>query len=131
MIIIQVRGQSSFEMSFIKDDDMIRKFSTQTTNYTLNIGVLPRRSWRGDNLIDAIAVSEQILRDRIERKASTIRWAVHSAVGLSVTLKWTILRRLCARTTKTNNTLNVAVGTTKKLIATRSVKCGMVELPWQ
>ena len=55
--------------------------------------------------------------------ASTICWAVHSAVGCSVTLKWTILRRSCARTTKTNNTLNVAVGTTKKSIATRSFKC--------
>ena len=55
--------------------------------------------------------------------ASTIWWAVHCAVGCSVTLRWTILRRSCARTTKTNNTLNVAVGTTKKSIATRSFKC--------
>jgi len=42
MIIIQVRGQQSFERSFVEDDDMIRKLSTQASNYALNIGVLPR-----------------------------------------------------------------------------------------
>ena len=82
MIVIQVRGQQSFEMSFIADDDMIQKFSAQATNYALNIGVLPRRSRRGDNLVNpqarqpslnpitnyAIAVTQQIPRGRIERK---------------------------------------------------------------
>lgn len=37
-----VRGQQSFEMSFVEDDDMIQKLSTQATNNALNIGVLPR-----------------------------------------------------------------------------------------
>src|SRR5437870_4672194 len=51
--------------------------------------------------------------------ASTSCWAVHSAVGASVTLMWTTRRRSCARTTKTNKTLNITVGTTKKSTATR------------
>jgi len=82
MIIIQVRGQQSFEMSFVEDNDMIQKLSTQATNYALDIGVLPRRSRRGDNLVNAqarhpspnpiaivaITVSQQILPSRIERK---------------------------------------------------------------
>jgi hypothetical protein len=41
-------------------------------------------------------------------------WAVHWAVGASVTLQWATRRRSCARTTKTNNTLNITVGTVKK-----------------
>ena len=46
--------------------------------------------------------------------ASTICWAVHAADGASVTLQWTARLRWCARSTKTNNTLNVTVGTVKK-----------------
>ncbi len=82
MIKIQVRGQQSFEVSLVEDDDVIQKFSAKATDYALNIGVLPRGSWRGDNLsnaqarqpslnpitIYAIAISQQILRGRIERK---------------------------------------------------------------
>src|SRR4029450_5548944 len=37
-------------------------------------------------------------------------WAVHWAVGASVTLMWTTRRRSCARTTKTNSTLHVTLG---------------------
>src|SRR4029453_1453971 len=51
--------------------------------------------------------------------ASTSCWAVHRAVGASVTLTWTTRRRLCARTTKTNKTLNSTVGTVKKSTETR------------
>src|SRR4029077_16749583 len=50
----------------------------------------------------------------VQGNASTSCWADHSAVGASVTLTWTTRRRACARTTKTNNTLNVTVGTVKK-----------------
>src|SRR4029453_9757862 len=46
--------------------------------------------------------------------ASTSCWAVHSAVGVAVTLTWTTRRRSCARTTKTNKTLKNTVGTTTK-----------------
>ena len=46
-------------------------------------------------------------------------WAVHWAVGLSVTLMWTTRRRSCATTTKTNKTLNTTVGTVKKSTETR------------
>src|SRR5215510_11591370 len=41
-------------------------------------------------------------------------WAVHSAVGCSVTLKWTRRRRSWARMSRTNSTVWVTVGTTKK-----------------
>src|SRR4029450_5338770 len=41
-------------------------------------------------------------------QASTSCWAVHWAVGASVTLMWTTRRRSCARTTKTNKTLTTS-----------------------
>ena len=53
-------------------------------------------------------------------KASMTCWAVHSAVGCSVMLKWTRRRRSWARMSRTNSTLWVTVGTTKKSRATRS-----------
>ncbi len=69
-------------MLLVEDDDVIQKFSAQATDYAFNIGVLPRRSRRGDNLanaqarqpslnpitIYAITVSQQKLRGCIERK---------------------------------------------------------------
>ncbi len=58
-------------------------------------------------------------RTRCPFRFSTICWAVHAAVGASVTLEWTTRLRWCARTTKTNNTLNVTVGTVKKSTETR------------
>ncbi len=82
MIIIQVRGQQSFEMSLVEDDDVIQKFSAKASDYPFNIGILPRRSRRGDNCLNtqarqpslnpitiyAIAVTQQIPRGRIKRK---------------------------------------------------------------
>src|SRR6516165_37033 len=53
-------------------------------------------------------------------KASTICWAVHSAVGCSVTFKGTTRRRWWASTTRTKNTRRLTVGTVKKSRATRS-----------
>ncbi len=41
MIIIQVRGQQSFEMSLVEDDDVIQKFSSDTADYSFDIGILP------------------------------------------------------------------------------------------
>ncbi len=101
MIIIQVRGQQSFEMSFVEDDDRIQNLSTQATNYALDIGVLPRRSRRGDNLVNAqarhpslnpiaiyaIAVSQQIVRRRIERKRFYNDSALASSRGISFSAK--------------------------------------------
>ena len=69
-------------MSLVEDDDVIQQFSAKATDYPFNIGVLPRRSRCDDDLvnaqarhpslnpitINAIAVSQQILRGRIERK---------------------------------------------------------------
>ncbi len=115
-------------MPLVGNDDVIRKFTAKATYYAFNIGVLPGRSRCGDNLVNAqarrpspnpitnyaIAVSKG--------NASTICWVVHYAEACSVTLTCTILRRSCARTRKTNSTLNVAIGTTRTSAATNSFK---------
>jgi hypothetical protein len=48
-------------------------------------------------------------------------WAVHAAVGCSVTLTCTTRRRSCARITRTKSTLYVTVGTIKQSMATTSL----------
>ena len=69
-------------MSPVEDDDVIQKFPAKASDYALNIGVLPGRGRCGDNLVNTlarhpslnlitiytIAVSQQTLRGRIERK---------------------------------------------------------------
>ena len=53
--------------------------------------------------------------------ASTICWAVHCAVGCSVTLKWTTRRRWWASTTRTKSTRKRAVGTVERLHVLRRI----------
>jgi hypothetical protein len=68
---------------------------------------------------DGIAIAEEIRGAVSSGKVSTICWAVHAAVGCSVTLKWRTRRRWWARTTRTKSTRQRAVGTVKKSIETR------------
>ncbi len=39
-------------MALVEDDDVLQKLSAKATVHALNIGILPRRSRRGDDLID-------------------------------------------------------------------------------
>ena len=39
MIIIQIRGQQSFEMLLVEDNDVIQQFSAKAADYAFNIGV--------------------------------------------------------------------------------------------
>ncbi len=41
MIIIQVRGQQSIEMSLVEDDDVIQKFSAKVPDHSFDLGNLP------------------------------------------------------------------------------------------
>jgi len=42
-------------MSLVEDDAVIQQFSAKTADYAFNIGVLPRRSRCGDDLVNAQA----------------------------------------------------------------------------
>ncbi len=39
VIIIQIRGQKSLEMTFVQDDNVIQKLSSQAADQAFNIGV--------------------------------------------------------------------------------------------
>lgn len=41
MIIIQIRGQQSYEMSLLEDDNVIQKFSAKAPDHSFDIGILP------------------------------------------------------------------------------------------
>ena len=63
--------------------------------------------------IGPIAVSDQVVWCFIPR----IRWAIHSAVGLLVTVSDISRRRWCLRMTKTKSNLKPIVGTIRKSMA--------------
>ncbi len=42
-------------MPFVEDDDVVEKLSTKATDHPFNIGVLPRRGRRRDDLLDTQA----------------------------------------------------------------------------
>jgi hypothetical protein len=66
--------------------------------------------------VDLVTVAQEIGRRGVVRKASAICWALQSAVGCSVTLKWMTRRRWWTRTKRTRSP---AVGTVKKSIETK------------
>ncbi len=82
VIVIQISWKQSFEMFFVKDDNVIQKFSSDTADHSFDIGILPWRRWRGDDFfrakrpnsllnlpaVAAIAISQQIARGGIEGK---------------------------------------------------------------
>ena len=69
-------------MPLVENDDVIEKLSAKAADHAFNIGILPGRGWRRDDVVDterinpssnpvtvnAIAVSNQIPRSAIERK---------------------------------------------------------------
>jgi hypothetical protein len=69
-------------MALVEDDDVIQIFPADRTDETLSVRILPRRSWRGDDLRDAhranamaesrtirfVAVPQQIARCSVSRK---------------------------------------------------------------
>src|SRR2546422_714619 len=115
--------------------NMVDTFPPKRANHALCVGVSPRRAWRNDRLpdvqhpglmrksffIDLVSEERFSHQARIRYRgpsssahASISCRAVHSAVGCSVTLKCTNLRRLSVSITSTNSTRKVAVGTVKK-----------------
>ena len=115
MVVTEITAQTPTEVSLVEDNDVVEYVAADGANHALDEGVLPRRAGRGENLgdadpfhaspelvaVDAIAIAQDVARCRVIGNASTICCAVHAAVGESVTLKCTTLRRSCTRTTNT------------------------------
>src|SRR5512143_3214874 len=76
VVVLKVRRQHSAQVTLIEDDDVVETFAADRADDALDIGVLPRRSRRGDDLLDShrfeaiaenltvrcVAVSQQISR---------------------------------------------------------------------
>ena len=94
-------------MALVQDDHVIQAFPANTSDEPLDIRILLRTPWGDQHFfdahvlhplpkrgaIDAVPIAQQIPWSLAHGKASTTGWAVHSAVGCSVTLKWTTRRR--------------------------------------
>src|SRR5262245_38475187 len=52
VMVLKVARQHAAQMALVEDDDVIQTFPADRTDETLRIGVLPRRSRRGDDLRD-------------------------------------------------------------------------------
>ena len=52
MMILKVCRQHSAQVTLIEDDDVIEAFAADRADDALDLGVLPRRSRRGDDLLD-------------------------------------------------------------------------------
>lgn len=73
MIIVEVIGEDSPEMTLVEHDGMVKALAADRTDQAFNVRILPRRSWCRDNFfdahvldalaevhtIDAVAISEQ------------------------------------------------------------------------
>jgi hypothetical protein len=52
VVILKIRRQRTAQVTLIEDDDVIETFAADRADDALDIGVLPRRSRCGDDLLD-------------------------------------------------------------------------------
>ena len=127
-------AQQATQVGVVQHHDVVEALAAEGADETFHVRILPRRPRRRLDFADphGLARGSRTRPRRPHRGRAAgiagpsprgtpprVAGAVHWAVGASVTLKWTTRRRWCARTTKTNNTLNVTVGTVKKSTETR------------
>src|SRR5262249_11050505 len=128
VVVGEIRVQHVAQVGVVEHHHVIEALAAQGPDETLHVGILPGAcgaivtSWipraftrHETTAPNTASRSRSRYRGAVSHgNASASCWAVHWAVGASVTLTWTTRRRSCARTTKTNNTLNITVGTVKK-----------------
>ena len=82
VVIIEVRNKDPSQMPFIQDDHVVQAFAPHAADQAFHIWILPRASWRRDDLfhahrhhrraerlpVCAVAVADQISRRRVPRK---------------------------------------------------------------
>jgi hypothetical protein len=52
VVVVEVRRQHTAQVTLIEDEDVIEAFAADRADDAFDIGVLPRRSRRGDDLLD-------------------------------------------------------------------------------
>ena len=82
VVIVQVGRQDPPKMALVQDDDVIQAFSPDRSDDSFGVGVLPRRSWRGQDFADvhgsqaiaegcsigAIAIPDEVSRGAVPWK---------------------------------------------------------------
>ncbi len=76
VVIIDVRVEYSFQMSFVKNDDVPKALAFHGAYHSFGIWILPRRSWRAndffnahirDSLLEEVAVDSAAIADQKPR----------------------------------------------------------------
>ena len=82
VVIIEIRNKDPFQMPFIQGDHVVQAFAPHAADQAFHIWILPRTSWRRDDLVhahrhhrraerlpvSAIPIAEQIPRRRVPWK---------------------------------------------------------------
>ena len=106
MVIDEVVGQDSTQVSFAKDKSVVEALAADRTDQALGERILPGAVWRRENFldlhtlhavaevraIDLVTVAQEVGRRGVRECVHDLL-AVQRAVGCSVTLKWTTRRR--------------------------------------
>ena len=119
LVVRDVGPKNPAKMALIEDDHVVQTLAADRADDAFDVGILPGRA-RCPNAASKV-VSRSWRRNRAFAswgKASRSCCRLHADVGCGVTLTCRIRRRSWARTTKTNRSRQVKVGTAKKSMAT-------------
>jgi len=134
VVLIEILGQCPSEMPGAQNHKIVQfqALSSYRADQSFGVWILPGTLGLGEDFfdpkrrdpqtnvmaVDAVVISDQVVRQISIGKASTICREVQAKVGCSVTWKCSTSRRRCSNTRNTNSTFMVAVGTVKKSMDT-------------
>src|SRR6478672_10183960 len=130
VVILLVRAQHIPQMPLAEHDHMIEALASDRADQSFSVTVLPRRSWccrsvanahranaaRKCLAVDAVAITNEVVRHRFPPAGLVDCRATHSTVGDDVAPTQTIRLRSCRRIRRPYTNLNEIVGTTKRSI---------------
>src|SRR5450631_1671902 len=112
VVILKVCRQHSAQVTLVEDDDVIETFAADRADDALDVGILPWRSRRGDDLLDrhrldtiaeglpirSVSVSQQKARRGVPREGLSDLARQPTLCRVLVTSKWTTFLRSWPRT---------------------------------
>jgi hypothetical protein len=133
VVVDEVVAQQATQVGRVEDDDVIEALPAQGADEAFDMGFCQGGPWGDLDLVDpqgvhpagehrpvhSIAVAQEVARHGLPRERLHELLGRPLGRGASVTLTCRTRRRSWARTTRTNNTLNIAVETVKKSTETR------------
>jgi hypothetical protein len=125
VVVDEVPAQQATQMGFVQHHDVVETLAAEGADEPFHVGILPRRPRRRLDFVDPHRLRSPRERDPVHRiaiaqevsRGSLPGERLHELLGRPLggggVGDWTTRRRSCARTTKTNKTLNSTVGTKK------------------